>query len=90
MKADLKYIFYFNIFKRGNSILTRCLNFFDLVFEMCGEWRKGYIYIYIYIYREREGDGERRRNIDRGRVCEGRERERGREIRDEEKGFQRE
>ena len=25
--------------------------------------------------REREGDGERRRNIDRGRVCEGRERE---------------
>ena len=36
------------------------------------------------IEREREGDGERRRNIDRGRVCE------GREIRDKEKGSQRE
>ena len=38
--------------------------------------------------REREGDGERRRNIDRGRVCVGRERVR--DIRDEEKGSQRE
>ena len=39
--------------------------------------------------RERERDGERRRDIDRGRVFEGREKERGREIRDEEKGSQR-